>query len=244
MTVRYPGRCLWSPLSKRKIPKSIVPVRIDFFFLSGLCWHLPGLSELPLEQRLLLFIAGEYFPFSFFHQFYGNSFLFPIFCFCGPFSCIRECCRRASTARTAQHSTAQSALHKAANQVRADHSATAQASRQNWQEPEYRQKIRQLARRNRNLPRPQKNIPGTRYMYCPYFSITTSTRYMLVPVAIQHCSFSLSFSCISYMHAASGLFHGAWSPWHLQVVSLHLKSWFSLSVSFDFCSILLPCQQA
>ena len=35
-----------------------------------------------------------------------------------------------------------------------------------------------------------------------------------------------------------GCFPGAWSSWHLQVVSLHLKWWTSLSVSFAFCSIL------
>ena len=35
----------------------------------------------------------------------------------------------------AQHSTAQSVLHKAANQARADQSVAAQASRQSWREP-------------------------------------------------------------------------------------------------------------
>ena len=40
-----------------------------------------------------------------------------------------------------------------------------------------------------------------------------------------------------------GCFPGAWSSWHLQVVSLHLKSWTSLSVSFASFSIL-PCERA
>ena len=33
------------------------------FFLSGLHWHLSGLSELELEQRPLQLLAGEPFPF-------------------------------------------------------------------------------------------------------------------------------------------------------------------------------------
>ena len=49
------------------------------------------------------------------------------------------------TASTAQHSAAQSALHKAANQARADQSATMQASRQSWREPAYRRAFIQLA---------------------------------------------------------------------------------------------------
>ena len=52
----------------------------------------------------------------------------------------RVCCR-ASTAVVpqAKHSTGQPALHRAANQVRADQSATAQASIQSWREPARRQ---------------------------------------------------------------------------------------------------------
>ena len=38
-----------------------------------------------------------------------------------------------------------------------------------------------------------------------------------------------------------GWYPQAWSSWHLQVVSLHLISWTSLSASFAFCSIL-PCE--
>ena len=43
-------------------------------FLSGLSWHLFGLSELPLEQRLLLLLAGE--PSSFFMLCFKKSFFF------------------------------------------------------------------------------------------------------------------------------------------------------------------------
>ena len=41
----------------------------------------------------------------------------------------------------------------------------------------------------------------------------------------------------------SGCYPGAWSSWHSQVVSLHLKSWTSLSSSFALCYIL-PCERA
>ena len=34
------------------------------FDLSGLHWHLSGLSVLPLEQRPLVLLAGEPFPFA------------------------------------------------------------------------------------------------------------------------------------------------------------------------------------
>ena len=40
-----------------------------------------------------------------------------------------------------------------------------------------------------------------------------------------------------------GCYHGAWSSWHSEVVSLHLKSWTSLSALFAFSSII-PCERA
>ena len=54
------------------------------FFLSGLHW-VSGLSELPLEQRLLLLLAGASL-FPFFYPFQEEpSFSFYLFCYCGPF---------------------------------------------------------------------------------------------------------------------------------------------------------------
>ena len=35
-----------------------------YFFLSGLCWHLPGLSELQLETRHLLQVEPDFFVVS------------------------------------------------------------------------------------------------------------------------------------------------------------------------------------
>ena len=54
-------------------------------FLGGLRWHLSGLSELPLEQRLRLLLAGEHF--SFFVLCCRRTIYFAIFCLCGPFFC-------------------------------------------------------------------------------------------------------------------------------------------------------------
>ena len=101
------------------------------FFLSGLRWHLPGLSELPLKQRLLLLFAGECFPF--FSLCFGRAIYMYILCFLGlAFAHVRACYRGASTVlqyrtHSRQHSTL--SPRKAANQVRAHQSAITQASR-------------------------------------------------------------------------------------------------------------------
>ena len=91
------------------------------FLLSGLRWYLSGLSEIPLKQYLLLrvVLAGEYFSLFLLRS---TAIFSHIFCFravyehdVGHLLCI--------AVPQAQHSTA-------AKQVRADHSATTQASRQ------------------------------------------------------------------------------------------------------------------
>ena len=78
------------------------------FDLSGLHWHLSGLSVLPLEQRPLVLLAGEPFPFAslFFRR---RAFRFDLFVFVFErlFLYVRACCRRASSANTAQHNTSQ-----------------------------------------------------------------------------------------------------------------------------------------
>ena len=52
-------------------PPTVLYTNIDLvtsiFFLGGLGWHLPGLSEFPPEHRLLLRLAG---PFQLFFPFY------------------------------------------------------------------------------------------------------------------------------------------------------------------------------
>ena len=69
-----PERCQWSPLRTKGVSlsqgaplASLWPLRAPTcrrsFFFSGLQWHLSGLSDLPLEQRLLVSLASERFPF-------------------------------------------------------------------------------------------------------------------------------------------------------------------------------------
>ena len=103
------------------------------FLPNGLHSHLSVLSELPLEQRLLLLLVGEYFPFL--PLFFRNALFFLFFFLWAffPYVLVRACCRRASTANTALQSAIRPA--QTAKQLRADQSATTQASRQNWREP-------------------------------------------------------------------------------------------------------------
>ena len=93
---------------------------IAFFCLSGLRCHLSGLSELPLEQCLLLFLAGE--PFSFFFILFQKSLPFPFLCsFYVCFNTYHTYEHVVENLPLTQHSnsTAQSTLHKAAKQVHA-----------------------------------------------------------------------------------------------------------------------------
>ena len=112
------------------------------FFLSGLRWHLSGLSELPLEERLLLLLASEPSLLSFLEE-------EPAFPFCFLFLWASSFTRTyehvvVEHLPQAQHSTAQSDLHETGNQVRADPSAKTQASRRTWREPAYSRALMQL----------------------------------------------------------------------------------------------------
>ena len=121
-----------------KSPGKLVDIDLLLsFFLSGLRWHLPGLPELPLEQRLHLLLAGKSF-FHFYNLFYKKS-LLPVFLFFVRLvlyvrrilRSIRACCRRPSsdiyyrTTSTGQHIQPT----QAAKTVRDNQSATTQASR-------------------------------------------------------------------------------------------------------------------
>ena len=80
------------------------------FFLSGLHWHLSGLSELELEQRPLQLLAGEPFPFfSFCFRKRASFFHFLV----GLFSVI--CTRMLLSSTCRKHSTAQSAISPQSN---------------------------------------------------------------------------------------------------------------------------------
>ena len=93
------------------------------FFLSDLRWHLSGLSELPLAQRLLDITCQRVFS-PFFVAFVS------VFC---TGTMVQAYYRRASTVlHCREHSTAQHSevsLQQATKRVRADESATTQVSR-------------------------------------------------------------------------------------------------------------------
>ena len=112
-------------------------------------------------------------------------------------SYVRACCRRESIPSTAQHSTAQLALHKAANQVRADESATTQqASRQSWREPACRRAFIRLAMFS-NRTKESKSARPTKSYNQSQNSVAGVMIGGLSSISIvgklQRCSFSPSF---------------------------------------------------
>ena len=125
-------------------------------FFSGLHWHLPGLSELPLEQRLFLLRTGQPFSLFIFYKFVFQ------FLFCGPFFI---CTSMLSSSINRNHSTAQSTLHKATKQVRADRNATTQASRQSCEsrEPTCRRAFTQLPTFSKRTNKQKKLRPTQIY---------------------------------------------------------------------------------
>ena len=116
----------YRPNELRNIWGAGIYLLFSSFFLSGLHWHVCGFSERPTEQRLVLLHAGEPFPFR--SLFFRIAFS-PSVCFCGPFFRVFEHVVAEHLPQT-KHSKPQLAFHKAAKQVRADQSATTQASRQ------------------------------------------------------------------------------------------------------------------
>ena len=124
----------------------------------------------------------------------------------------------------AQHSTAQrSQLAQAAKQVRADQSATTQASRQSWLEPACRRAFIQLA-----VFKPNEEIEiCSAYKRLDHSQSSYIADVIMLPV---HLLFSPSFLFRPCMRRL-GCFRGPWSSWHLQVASLHLKPRTSLSAS-------------
>ena len=142
----------------------------------------------------------------------------------------------ASTAQnsTAQHNTAQSALHKAANQVRAYRSATTQATRvcesQHVVEHSHSSLRSKNERRNQNLPHQKKYA-----WYIHNHSQSSLAGVIREDTALLEDLSPRPYGAFRECIPCSGCFSSTWSSWHLQVVSLHLKSWTSLSASFGFC---------
>ena len=213
------------------------------FFFSRLSFVVCTILRFCFVFVRLVFVFFPKIVFSLFFRFP------PELCFCGPvFYTSRACCRRASTAITAQHGTAQSALDKAAKQVRADQSATTQASRvgESQHVVEHLQ-FDVLSKRTKKSKsdRPAKvcnHSQATAAVWCA----KDFTVFAVFPISVRYTT-TLSLRPFDrYLIHACGVrvvfsFHGAWSCWHLRVVRLHLKSQASLSASFIFCSIL-PCE--
>ena len=132
-----------------------------------------------------------------------------------------------------QRSKAQSALHKAAKQVRADQSAITQASRQSWQELACRRALILLAAFSKRTKK--SNLPGKNHTTTHKAAADSP----LFPISIKcNTVFSLRhFYAFRTCMRRPGCFleHGALG--FLHVVSLHLKPWTSVSASFTFCSI-------
>ena len=172
--------------------------------------------------------------FSLFFIIFQKSLLYPNFCFWGPFFT----CTSLEHLPQTQHSKAQSALHKSAKQLRDYQRATTQASRRSWREVACRTftQFAALSKRiNRNTR--GKNIrPLTKHLklvWCaedlPLFPIT---RRYNTALSLRH--FYVFRTCMR----RPGDFLGAWSSSILQAVSLHLRSWTSLSASLAFCFVL------
>ena len=136
---------------------------------------------------------------------------------------IIPCSCRAST--TAQHSASQSAMHEAAKHVRADQNATTeQADRvgesQHVVEHLYSSLCCQHPRTNRNLPGKKHTHNHKKLVMREGFAFSCfQSQYHTIQ------RYSCSFVQIDVYDACvrnRGRFPGAWSSWHLQVVSWHL----------------------
>ena len=114
-------------------------------FLSGLRWHLPGLSELPLEQRLLLLLAGKsplpFYSCCFRRRAFSHIFVFLrkttslFFLYVCYYAAVVVAHHQISTTLPyRKHSTTQHSAvnphNKQQKQLLADQRATTQASRQ------------------------------------------------------------------------------------------------------------------
>ena len=108
-----------------------------------------------------------------------------------------------STASTAQNSAI--SPHKAAKQVRADQSATTQASRQSWRDPAHACRACIQHAEFSKRTKKSKSARSTKI-----YNYSHSAGVMHEGLAFSFDLFFLSFFlCISYMHAASGLL--SWS---------------------------------
>ena len=152
------------------------------------------------------------------------------------------CCRRASTASTAQLSTAQPALHKAAKQ--ADRVGESHHIVEHSYSSRCRLMFSKRTKKSKQKNDEQNSLAGVMRegFFCLYFQyeldIYSSTR-CLIPCYDTTAALLLSVPSMHFVHACG--VPGARSSWHLEV-SLHLK----LRMCVHFVRILFipPCERA
>ena len=161
-------------------------------FLGGLHWHLSGLSELPLEQRLLLLLAGEYF-FVLFYFFSEEEPSFSKLC-----SFFSRCTSTLSSSICRKHITARR------NQLRTKQQSkyvTTRARQRKQADRVGRRALTQLAafsRRTKTSKYSRQKCTTThktaeaRVIHEGLASISNLSK-------IQHCS--LSILCMYFVHA-------------------------------------------
>ena len=182
-------------------------------------------------QAFLLF-----HPFLEKRAFFSHPFVFGgLFCTYDVRACFRRAFAIHCNASTEQRSSTESAQHKAAKQVRANQSATVQARGQTWLsqhvvEHSHSSLRSKNERRNQNLPHQKKYA-----WYIHNHSQSSLAGVIREDTALLEDLSPRPYGAFRECIPCSGCFSSTWSSWHLQVVSLHLKSWTSLSASFGFC---------
>ena len=228
---------------------STIRTPILSFCLNRIRWHLTGLSEMSLTRLLLLHFSAS-FPFSFLQ----NSHIYVHFILllwanlCTKYH-VRACCCRASTvpgiaAPQAPHNTSQTARTKPQRK----YVPIRERQRKQADRVEERTCCRafiQHAEVSKRTKKWQSSYSKKTYNYSHIAGVMLEGfAFSFDPITMQHCSFSPYLTSLSYMRAASGLLSWSREPLpFLQVLSLHSKSWTSLSASFAFYSIR-PCERA
>ena len=230
----------WSCLSFSAVvfsPVLLFPLHVPFSFLFFELFYFIFYSF-----SILFRSSFHHFFFQFFFRFFPPIF-FPVI-FVGLFICTNTCdtrfvrctfvfipllllksqknnqllelasCGRAST--TAHNSTAaQSAMHKAAKHVRADQSVTTQARRQSWREPACRRASAACVLETNE----EIKICLAKTIYNQKQLVNDARRIFFQ----SQYDTALFLLFRTYLFDACmlrpGCFPGAWSSWHLQVIS-------------------------
>ena len=145
--------------------------------------------------------------------------IFPLFCFCGLF--LLPCTRMSSTDHLLHRSTSSTTKHRAISpheagkQVRADQSATTQASGQSWRSQHVIENLNStLSYQNEGRNRNKSARPTKIYNFSHSAGVMREGSACSSDInKMQRCSFSPSFLCISYIHVASELLSWSMELW-------------------------------